>query len=1340
MKKIMIFLMALIPVMLIMIIQLTTIYIEDTQYVAVESVAFQEDYKVITKSTEDNVELAFPANVLPLGATNKEILYSSSDETIAIVSQDGVITFKDFGVVVITAQSKATAVLKDQCTFLVTDSKIHKLEITNKIDTLIKGQIHYLECTFKPIEALNKNLIYTSFDNSVATVAPNGKITAVDGGTTTITVSTDTGIVDSFNLNVFVPVSQIEINESEQNCITGKTTVQFPEVKIYPHNATNKKIIYTSESEEIAAISQLGEITFKKAGECIFTATSEDGGFTVDFKATYTGGYILSAEIDPSFDRTINMNYEYGKTISIPVNIYPADADVQNIYYTSSNENVIKIIENQATVIGGGSATISVYAKESSDKSYLVGTIVVNVNRPAESIQFLNTENGEISIEEANCQLSWLVLTADHTDKIVFESSNSALATVSESGYVSFASPGYVDITIRANQNVYDVVKVTFSPVEKVVEIAGTEQSVEAKYLDNFALIFTDSEVGAVDYVIDDPSILAYDEQSQAFTALKGGQTKVTATSNNKTIIINVIVLRKASKIDYEVTGFVISDNQIVTSKKTLQIVADVLPDDATNKTVSFSVDDETVATIKDNGQLTFIKAGTVVVSMKVDDLHETITIVSSFGLPSQVELSCTEYVLEDIGETVALSEDIFEFAPEDYVFNLEDIEFSSQDSNIATVDSNGNIVAVGKGTTQIYIKINGIRKTVNVEVKVKTKEVKFAYKGRGLSKGAVKVIGATFDLDAVVYPQNANNKAVTYEIVSGSATVDQTGVVSFTEETTTVIVRVTTNDTGISKDLTIDKISGPEYIEVYLGESNVSGKLNKVAPTDPNPILSLKIVAEDLLDSDTISLSNVVTSSSCEEGLGVDIEYNNGYFIIKPKYYRNKSMTATCSFVYGTTSVSTSFKFYVITGIDLALKAEGDLRGLQQKRVFGSYSYINGALTATLPIDYSLTSQLPTDLLTDPTETCQDQLHWHSSNTNIATIENNVLIFNNANITEETTLTISVGNELEESTVTASYTYTIVSGVNVFDADGYNYCVNNGKNLVLHAHLGTSQEESLAKQKGERYSSLTPTTSDMSGKIYGNGYVVNYHNLDASKTQFVCYGNVYNFIFKGQDDSTDKSGFKKILCLWGEVSLEYSIIQNLQRGISMSDTKTIRIKNSIIRYTAQYGMLMCKEASRDVYLENVVFHDVGQCAVNYQNGNIYVKGFLDIYNFSSYTEYDSSYQTAFKNALQSDEFAPYVDKSGGTVEKYLINVGIASFKQIDPRYPTLQETVHFYDPSTGNYVANVDKCTGLGYQKLVGQTGSWIKIKTVVAWTPPTSCSIKVGMVPDETKVYRQI
>ena len=88
MKKVMIFLIALIPLCLIAVLQFSTTVIKESTYIAVDYIKFEENTMTIEKTTLDEVQLSFPAKIYPIDATYSELIYSSTNKDVATVKHE----------------------------------------------------------------------------------------------------------------------------------------------------------------------------------------------------------------------------------------------------------------------------------------------------------------------------------------------------------------------------------------------------------------------------------------------------------------------------------------------------------------------------------------------------------------------------------------------------------------------------------------------------------------------------------------------------------------------------------------------------------------------------------------------------------------------------------------------------------------------------------------------------------------------------------------------------------------------------------------------------------------------------------------------------------------------------------------------------------------------------------------------------------------------------------------------------------------------------------------------------------------------------------------------------
>ena len=154
----------------------------------VESVSLDKTSYEMTEGDE----FTLTATVKPDNATNKNITWSSSNTSVASVSNGKVAALKA-GTATITVKTEDGS--KTATCEVNVKAKVYPVESVSLDKTsyeMTEGDEFTLTATVKPDNATNKNVIWSSSNNSVATVS-NGKVTALKAGTATITVKTEDG-------------------------------------------------------------------------------------------------------------------------------------------------------------------------------------------------------------------------------------------------------------------------------------------------------------------------------------------------------------------------------------------------------------------------------------------------------------------------------------------------------------------------------------------------------------------------------------------------------------------------------------------------------------------------------------------------------------------------------------------------------------------------------------------------------------------------------------------------------------------------------------------------------------------------------------------------------------------------------------------------------------------------------------------------------------------------------------------------------------------------------------------------------------------------------------------
>ncbi len=194
-------------------------------------------------------------------------------------------------------------------------------------------------------------------------------------------------------------------------------------------------------------------------------------------------------------------------------------------------------------------------------------------------------------------------------------------------------------------------------------------------------------------------------------TALKAGSTSITVKSVDGGFTASCAVTVVAKTVD--VSSVTLSKSELtLTEGESETITATVKPDDATDKTVSWSSSDPAVATV-DGGKITAVKEGTATITAKAGDKTATckVTVEKKVIAVESVELDKTELELTEGGSATLVAT----VKPDNATDKT--VTWSSSDPEIATVDG-GVVTAVKGGTATITASAGDKTATCAVTVK----------------------------------------------------------------------------------------------------------------------------------------------------------------------------------------------------------------------------------------------------------------------------------------------------------------------------------------------------------------------------------------------------------------------------------------------------------------------------------------------------------------------------------------------------------------------------------------------------------------------------------------------
>ena len=396
---------------------------------------------------------------------------------------------------------------------------------------------------------------------------------------------------------------------------------------------------------------------------------------------------------------------------------------------------------------------------------------------------------------------------------------------------------GECDLIVESAQNpeVKEIFRVlVIQPVKKIAIDAGDKKVAAGSRIELDAVCSPDNaSITEVTWNSKHPNVATVDENGMV-TGLKKGTATITATAadgSKVTGTVTITVTQPVSSISFT------QPNIPVVVGRTAQAKVQVQPSDASDKSVTWSVSDESIATVR-NGQISGVKAGecTVTATSKSNPEVSASATVTVSQLVTKIEnVNAQSDLTLKTGETLQLR---WSVQPDDATNKA--LTFKSLATKVATVDSNGMVTAMGRGVATITATAqDGSKRQGTVRVTVIQPVT-----GVSMQKDLYYVQrGGSANVRAVVEPKNANNQRVSWSSENdGIATVrsngTSTGLVSgITNGTTTIYTY--TEDGGYSAST---QIKVGDYNEAVLVEEldvNANNEI-KISLRNMNPELIL--------------------------------------------------------------------------------------------------------------------------------------------------------------------------------------------------------------------------------------------------------------------------------------------------------------------------------------------------------------------------------------------------------------------------------------------------------------------------------------------------------------------
>ena len=254
-------------------------------------------------------------------------------------SGEGTLTVSLYGNSNVKKEIPVTVLAKDSL-------KVEKLSIERAPETLSLGTSADLTATYTLADGAmltnpQKAVTWTSSDPKVLYVSPGGKVTAVGGGSATVTATVG-GTSDAVTITVTAAetpqetVSSINLNKYSLTLYMNEEGEQLT-ATVQPASFA-KSIVWNSSDTKVASVSDSGLVTAVGPGTCIISATAGDRHVSAMVS-------VLAARVRVSGVSFAESKHEIpmGGTATLTATITPADATVKTLVWTSDDPGIASV-------------------------------------------------------------------------------------------------------------------------------------------------------------------------------------------------------------------------------------------------------------------------------------------------------------------------------------------------------------------------------------------------------------------------------------------------------------------------------------------------------------------------------------------------------------------------------------------------------------------------------------------------------------------------------------------------------------------------------------------------------------------------------------------------------------------------------------------------------------------------------------------------------------------------------------------------------------------------------------------------------------------------------------
>ena len=470
-------------------------------------------------------EYTLTATVLPTDAIYKDINWTTSNNEVATIDNEGNINAVGHGKTTITVTSVSNSSIKATCDITVYEHCTGvQLSATNVEITV--GNRFTLTASTLPLATTDGQIEWSVNDERIIKRNDDGTIIALSEGTAeVIAKSVDGGHIAKCTVKVkTIPVAE-KVILSEESLLMYTDDTHTLTAEVLPENVEDKKLTWLSSSKDVVTVSD-GRVTaigYGKANIIAFVTTNDAAADTCQVMVyEHTTGVKLSAT---------NVELTVGKSFTLTANTLPLSTTDGQIEWNVSDERIIERSDD-GTIIALSEGEAEVIAT-SVDGGH-VAKCIVTVKAKPNAEKVILSDDSLIMYAGDTYTMTAEVIPEDAADNSLTWLSTSESVLKVKDGNITAIAYGEANIIafITTNKAVADTCSVMVYEHTTGVEISATaiEMSIGDEVMITANTLPLATSDGLIEWSIIDENIIKRNDDGNII-AISEGTTEIIATS-----------------------------------------------------------------------------------------------------------------------------------------------------------------------------------------------------------------------------------------------------------------------------------------------------------------------------------------------------------------------------------------------------------------------------------------------------------------------------------------------------------------------------------------------------------------------------------------------------------------------------------------------------------------------------------------------------------------------------------------------------------------------------------------------------------------------------------------